>query len=46
VTDTSGVTSLEYALIGTLIAVVIITGVTAMGSSMTTLYTLVKTKIT
>ncbi len=36
--DCGGATSMEYALIASLIAIVIVTGVTAVGSKLSTLY--------
>ncbi|EWY36628.1 hypothetical protein N825_09915 [Skermanella stibiiresistens SB22] len=40
-----GVTALEYGLIASLIAVVIITGVTALGTSLDTMFTGLSTTI-
>ena len=37
-TDTSGATAMEYALIASLIAIVIVTGVTAVGTKLSTMY--------
>ena len=37
--DESGATAIEYGLIAALIAVVIITGVTAVGTSLSTTFT-------
>jgi len=37
--DVSGATSIEYALIASLIAVVIVTGVTAVGTKLSTFFT-------
>ena len=37
--DESGVTAIEYALLGSLIAVAILVGVRATGTSLLTLYT-------
>lgn len=37
--DQSGATAIEYGLIAALIAVVIITGVTAVGTSLSTTFT-------
>ena len=37
--DTRGATAIEYGLIAALIAVVIITGVTAVGTSLSTTFT-------
>ena len=39
--DESGATAIEYGLIAALIAVVIITGVTAVGTSLSTTFTTV-----
>jgi pilus assembly protein Flp/PilA len=36
--DASGATSIEYALIASLIAVVIVTGVTAVGTKLSTFF--------
>ena len=36
--DCGGATSIEYALIASLIAIVIVTGVTAVGTKLSTLY--------
>lgn len=41
----SGVTSIEYALIGSLIAVVIVTSVANVGSAVSELYELVAEKV-
>ena len=38
-TDTRGATAIEYALIAGLIAVVIVTGVTAIGTKLSTIFT-------
>jgi len=43
--DKSGATSIEYALIGTLISVAIIVGVSALGSQLNVLYDALKTKV-
>lgn len=43
--DESGVTSIEYALIGSLIAVVIVTSVANVGSAVSELYELVAEKV-
>jgi pilus assembly protein Flp/PilA len=40
-----GVAALEYGLIASLIAVVIITAVTALGGNMSTMFTMISTKI-
>ena len=40
-----GVTALEYGLIASLIAVVIITAVTALGGNMSTMFQMISTKI-
>lgn len=37
-TDRSGATAMEYALIASLIAIVIVTGVTAVGTKLSTMY--------
>jgi pilus assembly protein Flp/PilA len=44
--EEDGVTAIEYALIAALIAGVIIAGVTALGGSISTLFTTLGTKIT
>ena len=41
----SGATAIEYGLIAALIAVVIITGVTAVGTSLSTTFTTISTKL-
>ena len=41
----SGVTAIEYGLIATLIAVVIITGVTAVGTKLSTTFTNLSTTL-
>lgn len=43
--DESGVTSLEYALIGSLIAVAIVTTVTTLGLSLGDMYEMVAGKV-
>lgn len=43
--DNSGATAIEYGLIAALIAVVIITGVTAVGTSLSTTFTTVSGKL-
>ena len=43
--DESGATAIEYGLIAALIAVVIITGVTAVGTSLSTTFTNLSTKL-
>lgn len=43
--DTRGSTAIEYALIGSLISVAILIGVTNTGSSMNTVYTTLETEI-
>ncbi len=45
VQDQSGVTAIEYALLGTLVAAAIILGATALGSQLNTTYTSVSEKI-
>ena len=45
VQDDSGVTSIEYALIGALIAVVIVGGVTNVGTAVTALYDMVAEEV-
>ncbi len=41
----SGVTAIEYGLIAALIAVVIIVGVTAIGTNLGTVFTAISTKV-
>lgn len=43
--DDCGVTSIEYALLGALIAMVIIGAVTSVGSSVLTLYQLIAAEV-
>jgi len=43
--DESGATAIEYGLIAALIAVVIITGVTAVGTSLSTTFTNISTSL-
>ena len=43
--DVRGVTSIEYALIASLIAVVIIGGITAVGTTVSTIFTTVSTSL-
>lgn len=43
--DEEGVTAIEYGLIAGLIAVAIITAVTAIGSKLDALFTLISTKL-
>jgi len=43
--DESGATAIEYGLIAALIAVVIVTAVTAVGTNLSTLFTTVSTKV-
>ena len=38
-TDTSGATAMEYALVGTLISIIIVTALTTMGSNLATFFT-------
>ena len=45
VTDESGVTAIEYALIASLIAVVIITAVTTVGGKVSTVFTEIGTTL-
>ena len=45
VQDESGVTSIEYALIGALIAVAIVVGVTQLGISVKALYEFVASEV-
>ena len=45
VRDESGATAIEYGLIAALIAVVIITGVTAVGTKLSTTFTNLSTKL-
>jgi pilus assembly protein Flp/PilA len=45
VRDESGATAIEYGLIAALIAVVIITGVTAVGTSLSTTFTTLSGKL-
>jgi pilus assembly protein Flp/PilA len=46
VRDESGATAIEYGLIAALIAVVIITGVTAVGTSLNTKFNAISTSVT
>jgi pilus assembly protein Flp/PilA len=46
VQDESGATAVEYGLIAALIAVVIITGATALGKALNTTFTNISTKVT
>lgn len=46
VRDESGATAIEYGLIAALIAVVIITGVTAVGTQLNTKFNDIATKVT
>jgi pilus assembly protein Flp/PilA len=43
--DKRGVTAMEYGLIAALVAVVIITGLTAMGSKLTAMFTYISTQL-
>jgi len=43
--DHSGVTAIEYALLGGLIAVVIVGSVTAVGDEMNTMYEYISSKV-
>ncbi len=43
--DPGGATSIEYALIASLISILIITGVTAVGTKMSSMYSLVSTSL-
>jgi pilus assembly protein Flp/PilA len=43
--DESGATAIEYGLIAALIAVVIITGVTAVGTGLSTTFDTIQTKL-
>jgi len=45
VRDESGATAIEYGLIAALIAVVIITGVTAVGTKLSTTFETLSTKL-
>jgi pilus assembly protein Flp/PilA len=45
VTSESGVTAIEYGLIAALIAVVIVAGVTLIGTNLSTVFSSVATKI-
>jgi pilus assembly protein Flp/PilA len=45
VRDESGATAIEYGLIAALIAVVIITGVTAVGTNLSATFTTLSTKL-
>ena len=45
VKDESGATAIEYGLIAALIAVVIITGVTAVGTNLSSTFTTLSTKL-
>ena len=44
-TDESGVTAIEYGLIASLIAVVIVTAVTLVGTNLTTLFNNIAAKV-
>jgi pilus assembly protein Flp/PilA len=44
-TNDAGVTSIEYALVGALIAVVIVTAVTSIGNSLTPIFTTIASKL-
>jgi pilus assembly protein Flp/PilA len=44
-TNKSGATAIEYGLIAALIAVVIITGVTSVGTRLSTTFTTLSTKL-
>ena len=44
-TNESGATAIEYGLIAALIAVVIITGVTAVGTKLSSTFTTLSTKL-
>ena len=44
--DEEGVTAIEYGLIAALIAVVIIAGVTLVGTNLNALFTFISTKLT
>lgn len=44
--DEEGVTAIEYGLIAALIAVVIIAGVTLVGTNLNALFTYISTKLT
>ena len=43
--DESGVVAIEYALLGGLIAVVILAGVSSVGSQLNSMFTLVKDRV-
>jgi pilus assembly protein Flp/PilA len=43
--DESGVTAIEYALLGSLIAVAIVTAVTAVGLNLSALYEMVRDEV-
>ena len=43
--DENGATAIEYGLIAALIAVVVITGVTAVGTKLSTTFTTLSTKL-
>jgi pilus assembly protein Flp/PilA len=45
VKNENGATAIEYGLIAALIAVVIVGGVTAIGTNLSTLFTTVSTKV-
>ena len=45
VRDESGATAIEYGLIAALIAVIVITAVTTIGSNLKTTFTTISTKI-
>lgn len=44
--EEEGVTAIEYGLIAALIAIVIITGATAVGTNLNSLFTYISTKLT
>ena len=46
ITDEAGVTAIEYGLIAALIAVVIVTAVTNVGTQLNSIFSTVKTKLT
>jgi pilus assembly protein Flp/PilA len=45
VSDTSGATAMEYALIGTIISIVVVTSVTLIGTNLSTFFTSVATSL-
>jgi pilus assembly protein Flp/PilA len=43
VSDTSGTTAMEYALIGTIVSIIIVTAATSIGSSLNSKFTAMAT---